>query len=287
MKDTVLSKLEDISDLPTLSLVLEKLRQVLRDPDADAEQVSRVLEDDPSIVMRILRVVNSVYHGVHESIGTLRQAVACLGQKEVENIALTAAVLDVFPVKASTGFDRKKFWTHCISTGAAANVVSSMSGMCRGKFSPDALHLAGVIHDIGKVIYEIYFHHELMEIVRLTKSAAKPMCEVERVLLGTDHAETGGWLAKKWCLPEGMVAVIRWHHTPCHAPEEYRGLAGVCHLANYLCNAAGLGDGGDGVAPHLDECVFDGLGIDRSYCDEMTEEIVAQVHKSEIFALLD
>lgn len=287
MKDTVLSKLDKVKDLPTLSVVIERLRKVLGDPDADAGHVSRILEDDPAIAMRVLRMANSVYYGVHEHITLLSQAVACLGQREVENIALTAAVLDVFPVKSGAAFDRRDFWAHCICTGEAAVVISSRSSACSRKYSSDELHLAGVVHDIGKMIYEMYFHHELTEVIRLARLAGKPMYAVERSLLQTDHAETGGWIARKWGMPEEIAEVIRWHHEPCHAPAQYRCFAGICHLANYLSNMSGIGDGGDKTSPHLDACVFEGLGVDPASCDDMVEEMESAVAGSELMALVE
>jgi HD-like signal output (HDOD) protein len=287
MKDTVLSKLEEITAIPTLPAVVANLRELMRGDAVDAAKIASIVEDDMAIVARILRLVNSAYYALPEPIDTLCPAVARLGQTAVENVVLAAAVLDVFPVRSRVAFDRKKFWMHGICTGAAANVVSQHSNVCRDNCSPDVLHLVGVIHDIGKVVYEQYFHNELMDVLRLTRDTKKPMYEVERMLMHTDHAETGGWLAKKWGLPDAMVAGVRWHHMPCHAPEEFRCLAGVCHLANYLCNKAGLGDGGDSLAPHLDPCVFEGLGIDPLSCEEMIEEIAEKAKESELLGMLD
>lgn len=287
MNDTVLSKLEEIRDLPTLSVVVERLREVLKDPDVDADHISMILEDDPAIAMRILKLVNSVYYGVHEPIGSLRQAVACLGQDEVENIALTAAVLDVFPVRAGSMFDRKQFWLHCIFTGLAANVISEHSDVCRGVLSADQLHLAGVLHDVGKVIYEMYFHHQLADVIRLSATSSLPLYQVERGVFGTDHAETGGWLAKKWNLPREMTAVIRWHHRPGDAPEYCRLIVQVCHLANWLCNTSGFGNGGDALAPVLDDGVLQALHIEEDSCPQLIDEVAGRLESCEFVTLLD
>lgn len=238
MQRNVIKRLESIRNLPTLPSVIENLGRALKDPEVDVEAIAAVIEDDPAIMARIMKVVNSsMYLGVRETV-SLRTAIVRLGFRAVSNIAMSAAVFSTFPPGPGRGFDRAGFWRHCVSAAVAAEVVYREPAFsAEMPIAADILHLGGLLHDIGKIIFEQHFHAAFMEAIEISRDNRVPLPEAEFRVMGMDHAQGGAWLARKWNLSEEMISVIRWHHAPENAPESHRELVRICHLADRLVNA--------------------------------------------------
>ncbi|MCF8025411.1 MAG: HDOD domain-containing protein [Desulfobacteraceae bacterium] len=255
MQRDVIKRLESVQKLPTLPAVIENLRIALQDPEVDVEDIAVIIEDDPAIMARIVKVVNSaLYLGVSETT-SLRTAIVRLGFGAVSNIAMSAAVFSTFAPSLKAGFNRAEFWRHCICTGIASEIVYQNSGSFPGlRITLDALHLYGLLHDIGKIIFEQYFHEGFMAALELSGRDEVPLAEAELRVMGVDHAQVGAWLARKWNLSGEVIEVIRWHHNPGNAGSEHRDLVRLCYLADMVVNAAQLGDGGN-VSPAYAETI--------------------------------
>lgn len=256
-------RLLSIRNLPTLPTVIENLGGALRDPDVQASRIAEIIEDDPAIMARIMKIVNSSFYLGAEKAGSLKSAIVRLGFQAVSNIAMSAAVFSTFPPGPKTGFDRAAFWEHCICTGIAADVVcrrltkrQEAMGPIPGFPDPplcipkDRLHLCGLLHDIGKIIFEQFFHDRFVSAVNISKEEHICLADAEKRLIGIDHAQAGAWLATRWNLSGQLVDVIRWHHEPEKAQAEYRPLVNICRLADFLVNAGRIGESGN--AAHSD-----------------------------------
>ncbi len=282
-QQAIIRRLESILDLPSLPLVVDKVREAIRDPNSDAKRIAKLIEDDPAMMARVLKVVNSPLYGGREPITNLQAAVARMGMNAVNNIAMSTSVFSTFGKDTDKGFSREEFWRHCISTGIGAAVLyEKCKGNVKKRFTPDVLHLSGLMHDIGKLVLLRYFHDEFMKAVRHADDEASPLAASEKQVIGMDHAEIGSWLANRWKLPPDLVQVVRWHHLPDSAPEEARDLAMLCHCSNYICNLESLGNGGDLPAPTFQESVWTKLGLALSDISGVVDQITAESKKSEI-----
>lgn len=239
-------RLDALEKLPTLPVVIENLGRALREPDVDADSIAAIIADDPAIMARILKVVNSsLYLGANETV-SLKQAIVRLGFRAVSNIAMSAAVFSTFPPRRTAVFNRSEFWRHCIFTGIAAECAyNELPCFASLEMSLDELHLTGLLHDIGKIIFEQYFHNRFMQALEMSQKEQVALSSAEDRILGADHARTGAWLGRRWNLSERLLAVIRWHHSPHNAAEEHREVVEICYFANLLVNAANLGASGN------------------------------------------
>ncbi len=281
-------RLETIRNLPTLPVVLEKARQIMKDPQSDARRLARIIEDDPPMVARILRVVNSPLYAGREPINSLELAIARLGWNAVNNIALTTAVFSSFGHDAGEGdFNREEFWKHCISTGIVSSVLYEFCKNHISKaYSKDLFHLVGLVHDIGKIVLDQHFHAEFIKALRIREEKKCSLSNAEFEVLGTTHSEVGAWLAEKWNLPAEIIAAIMFHHNPIGADIEYRSLVLLCHSANYICNQQKIGDGGDLIAPALYEETWKKLGLTLYDIVDIIEQAKEEASKSEILMAL-
>jgi putative nucleotidyltransferase with HDIG domain len=250
--ETVRSKLETIENLPTLPQVIEHLGRAMQDPDVSAKRIAKIIEDDPAIMARIIKVANSTLYSGVQKITSLQSAIVRLGFQTVGNIAMSVAVFSTFPAKAHSekSFDRAAFWRHCIYTGIAAEVLQNQIPEFEDtEYDKNTLQLSGLLHDIGKIIFEQFFHAQFVQAVNASHREAIPLHEAEMQMLGVDHAQAGAWLGQKWHLPDEIIEVIAYHHQPRHSNDQkHTELVRICSLANLLVNNGRLGSSGNGPA---------------------------------------
>jgi len=275
-------RLEQIDKLPTLPVVINKLDQAVQDPDADIRQVTGIIQDDPSIMARILRVANTVFYTTERRISDLRTAVVVMGLRSVHNIALSTAVFSTFPPTEGAQMDRAAFWKHSIYTATATESVASFAAFeGQSSYRRDELHLAGLMHDIGKIVLEQFFHRDFTRALELSRSEGIPLCFAENRIFGSDHTQVGVWLGDKWNLSREILETVRWHHHPEGADPNFHDLVRLCHLANHLTNSEALGDGGD-HASYMHETAFSDLGISPEDWEDIAEKTRLESRNSQI-----
>lgn len=287
MNSEIEKKLLSIRDLPTLPAVLYKLASASNNPNTDCRQIATLLQDDPVLSSRILRLVNSVLYAGTEPTASMQMAVARIGMTGIRNLATSVAVFQAFNGKTQPSFDRKEFWRHCILCGVAATILFRKTRSKLPQFYPDdVLHLSGLVHDIGRIVLDVYFHDAFIAAMTARDQTMSSLISMEQQFIGTDHAEVGAWLAHRWKMVTPVVQVIRWHHEPNSADPAYRELTELCNAANYICNFQQLGWSGD-LFPIYRPALWEHLGLTPADVQEIGENIRAEGRDSQLLAALD
>lgn len=278
-----LTVLQGARDLPTLPLVLQKVREAVADPHSDANRIARIISDDPAMTARILKVVNSAFYAARDPVTSPQMAIARLGLNAVSNIATATSVFTALPPGREPLFRRESFWKHCICTGIAAAVIRDHApGTRLRRFTRDHLHLAGILHDIGKLLLEQYLQADFAQCIESTRRLALPLDRAEGLFFTCDHAACGAWLGARWKMSPDLLQVMRWHHWPAGAAEEHRLLVMLVHAANYICNLEHIGDGGDLAAPDFQAAVWPELGLLPENIADIVERVAVEARQSEI-----
>lgn len=178
-----------------------------------------------------------------------------VGTNQISDLALATCVLRMFEGIPAHLVDMNAFWHHGLATGVAARVI----GMRRGEMHVERLFVAGVLHDVGRLL----IYRALPDLACNILSCGREselLVEVERKLLGFDHADVGGELLRAWKPPEPLAAATAFHHRPdpdTTAPLE----SATIHLADILAHALEAGTSGDRRVPALDSEAWDRLAL--------------------------
>jgi len=152
--------------------------------------------------------------------------------------------------------------------------------------SRDSVHLAGIVHDMGKILFERYANPEFHTAIESAAEHKLPLFKEERRFLGLGHDEAGAWLAEKWNIDPAIQAVIRWHHDPLACEqEEFSKLVKLVHMADYICHSQNLGDSGNPCLMY-DERVREELQLTEPKIMELMEMVEIEAANSEILLSL-
>jgi HD-like signal output (HDOD) protein len=243
--EPVVRRIQDVSTLPHVAL---KVMEVARDPDSGAADLKAVVEGDPALAARVLRMVNSAAYGVRSAVTNLHQAISYLGFNQIRNLALTASVAEIFKKNEGFGtYERSLLWRHLVSVGICARLVSVRCGMPEFE---DAF-LAGLLHDIGIILEDQHAHRHFRRVIAdLAEGTTLAAVETER--LGFDHCLLGGRVAEQWRFPNVVQAAIRFHHASDGYADEGADIVHCVAISNAICTLKGISSvGRQLVAPPL------------------------------------
>lgn len=225
-------ELKVISNLPTLPSTAAQLLEMLGKTNVSMNDISNVMHNDPSITAKILQLANSAYYSLRKKVDTLRMALVVLGVNEIINIIIGISLLRVFPDEPVNGKKIQNYWEHSCITAHYTKLVAEYFGI--------RLHgeefTAGLLHDIGKLIMNQYFHKEYIEIVQsLYDNPVQKNYIVEDNYLGATHMQLGAWLGAQWKIPFHIIECILHHHHPRFVVNKNQ-LVNIVHIADILAN---------------------------------------------------
>jgi putative nucleotidyltransferase with HDIG domain len=231
---------ESIINLPTLPTIISKMIELVDNPKTSAGSLARLISTDQALTARILKLANSAYYGFPREISTVNMSIVVLGFNTVKDMGLSLSVFDMFKESDTTGtFDTTQFWEHSVGCGIAARVIARY---CGHRMAGEAF-VAGLLHDIGKVILKQYFPKEFKEIMTISSAEGANLDDAELQVIGTHHGQVGGWLAEKWSLPKIIADCITNHHAPWDSKADPLFVA-IVSLADYLCHLSNIGKSG-------------------------------------------
>jgi HD-like signal output (HDOD) protein len=194
--------LEELERLPAQGPIAVRVVQATSDSKSTAADLAKVIELDPALTARLIRVANSAYYGLSRRVASITLAVTVVGFSTVRAIA-GAAASGLFD--AHDGVP-EHFWEHSLSTAAAASVLAPRFGAASG----DAFAV-GLLHDLGSVLLFRGYPHGYAALVERV-SAGEERERVELEVFGLTHQRAGGRVFAAWSFPEEFIEAIEGHH---------------------------------------------------------------------------
>ncbi len=228
--DTFFKMLDNTPDLPTLPNIVIEVNKMLQDSETTIKKLSHTIEKDQAMVSKILRLVNSSFYGFRSKISTIPHAIIVLGFNPTRNAVVSVSMIKTFSGKKSIeGFTIADFWKHSIEVAVTSRYLSEETGLD----SPDACFVAGLLHDIGKVVLSQFFAELFSQVWKSITENGLSFYESEKKLLPVNHAQIGGYLAKKWQLPDSLSDSITYHHAISTGVANINQLM-ITHAANSI-----------------------------------------------------
>lgn len=234
-----------VDDMPAFSSSVTRVMEMTADINCCPRDMVEVIDHDPVMTVKILKLVNSPYFGLRNEIVSIKQAVVILGINTLKNLALTIAAVGMLPKQAIKGFDNKEFLLHSLGVAALARLLSQKIGV-PAKESTEYF-VAGLLHDFGKVVLVQFLPEEMEQAISLAATEEMDLCDAELETFGSTHTEFGAMLAKKWLLPEPLIISIAEHHSPT-AENNDSCMRDCVIAANSLVKKATFGSSGN---PHI------------------------------------
>lgn len=279
-KTAILETVANISTIPTLPIVLDRITSLLKNPQTSAEEIGKAITRDQALASKVLKLVNSAFYGFPGRISTITHAVVILGFSTIKNIVLTASIFEAFKKNQDNNavFDMEQFWLHSIACGAAAQTLAKHIGYQ----DKEECFIGGLIHDIGKIILCHYLPNEFNDLVQHVHKNNTLIYDSEKALFDTTHQEIGGIIVKNWNLPTNLHCAVCYHHIPLKTLNHYTTIA-IVHCADILVRALDFGNGGDMKIPCMADHVWETLKLNAKTLPPILEEITEEVEKAKIF----
>lgn len=274
--------IKNLDVLPAMPVIAQRLLALNLDTEEGERMLLTLIEEDPQISAKIVGLGNSPVIGASRPIKTVREAAMLLGNKRVQSVATSIAIMSLMTKVHSGKFNMLDFWMHSIC------VAFSMQGIARTmpeklRPSDDQIFLAGMLHDIGYLVLA-YLDPKLSDKLhtRLNVESERPAIEVEREVLEICHDELGAELARHWGLPEGIVAVLRYHHSPDAAGAAAgQPLVRMLNITEKIMSPFGFNEY---VTPVINDKEWEEIGIDPSRAGEVQEQVAEQAEQAVQFA---
>ncbi len=273
---------DSLISLPTLPTVIAKMLELVDNPKTSASSLSNLIMRDQVLTARILKLANSSFYAFPRQISTVKLALVVLGFENVKEMALSLSVLNTFKGENSEHFDTSLFWQHSVSVGACTRMLARET--CY-RLAGEAF-VAGLLHDIGKIVMNQYLPKEFSAIQSRIFEAGQTTEAAEMAVLGVTHAEVGAWLAERWNLPVILVDAIRWHQHPELCPRNPE-LPLLVYLGDFLTMKCNLGQSGsrgiDILPPAVTDMSKNILSLTPEALEEYRPSLYAEYDKASSF----
>jgi putative nucleotidyltransferase with HDIG domain len=263
------AKVEGITKILTIPAVVSRITALVGSGSVSAAEIAEEINKDQVLAAKVLKLVNSGFYGFRQPITTITHAMVLLGLDVVKTLVMTASVLDIVDAMNA---HLDGLWEHSLGTARASNAIAERMRAP----NPEEYALAGLLHDIGKVVIAQTFPAEHARIRQRVDERGCLQLDAESEVLGVTHAEVGMWLLKKWSLPPKMVYPIAYHHN-FHPRREFADRTAIVHLADVLCRAKGIGYPGDRGIPRMNPEAWALLRLSMADVEAVCEQLDREV----------
>ena len=239
-----------VKDLPTLPGALHEVAAMMENPKSSTDQISKAISRDQVLSAKVLKMVNSPIYGFPGRIGSIQHALVLLGFNVIRGIIISTSVFDVM------NENMKGLWEHSLGCALASAAIARAIG-CK---DPEEYAVAGLLHDIGKVVTAVQLPESRAAIDALVAERDLSYRQAETEILGFAHDRVNLWLSTHWNLPPNLKEGLSYHHRPMSA-SLYPKVAQVVHVGNFLARLFEIGNGGDDQISALEPGVLGALEI--------------------------
>ena len=214
---------------PSPPAVALKILEAVRGNDNSFEEIAQIINADPSLALRVLKIANSSLYGLKKSVSSLAQATGLIGTDAIKNIALSFVIVGEFQDKAQGSLDLDLFWRRSLTTAVAAEFIGKTVG-----HRDQDLFVSGLLQDMGVLVLFLSLPDDYTTVLDNKRINGKGLCHEEREKFGCDHTEIALHLFTAWNLPDSIKLPIRYSHDVADANKEVQPSALILQIADQI-----------------------------------------------------
>ena len=250
-----------------------QLSALIQNPNTSAEDLSNVINTDPALTSRLLKIVNSPYYGFPSQINTIARAITIVGTKELMQLVLATSVINAFKGIPTNLIDIDAFWRHSLGCAITAKLLAKQCKLPAG----DEFFTSGLLHNIGCLVMYQTMPELAREAINSAQFGNELIYQAEQRIFGFDHSDVGAELIKAWRLPDTLIEPTLHHHDPKQAKEHTLQVA-IVHVSDILVSGAGIfGHSGDTHVAPLDPEAWDKLQLSADIIPEIMQQVAQQL----------
>jgi putative nucleotidyltransferase with HDIG domain len=267
-----------VEKMPAFPQSVSKVLELTSRADCSPKELVKVIEHDPVMTMKILKLVNSAFYGLPNPIKSINHGIVYAGFNTIKNMSLTIAAIGVLPRQSKINVDIDDFLLHSLGVGTIAKKLADQLGV--GAKDASDYFIAGMLHDFGKIILALFKSDEYQHALDMALQSEKPLFQAEQEIFDIDHSEIGALLAESWKLPETLADCIRHHHQP----ELKNNIMVDCvFAANQIINFLSFGDSGNRFITPFPESVESRFGKDLQGLIDSIGDIESEMDQARAF----
>ncbi len=218
--------------LPSAPATYQALTQELENPDAPIKKLAGIVERDVGLASRVLKFVNSAYFGFAQRIGSVENAIVCMGMNALRHLVLSIEVFATFSGEVASYCSPDSFEPHALLTARIARGIVADVQQAEMAFA------AGLLHDAGKLVLVSRLPKQCAEAAALASKDQNPLFAAEKEVIGADHAEIGAYLLGLWALPSVILEAVACHHKAAASGARGLDAAAAVRIADFLAHEA-------------------------------------------------
>ncbi|MEY4758152.1 MAG: hypothetical protein RJA34_3050 [Pseudomonadota bacterium] len=199
-----------VDSMPAFPKSVEKILELTRDANCTPKDLVQVIDKDPVVTVKILKVVNSAYYSLPKQITSIGNAVVYLGFNTIKNLALSIAAIGMLPKNNAAHFDGDQYLLHSLATASIAKKLA----LRMDDADPMDCFIAGLLHDFGKMVFAQFMPAEFRKALDISQEDHSSLHLALQQVMGVDHAVVGAMLVEKWRFAPAMIATIGRQYGP-------------------------------------------------------------------------
>lgn len=266
--------LAGIKNLPPMPQVVMEIYNQLSAENINIKKVANSIETDQVLASKVLRLANSACYGMSGWISSIQSALTMMGLKGlVQAVAMAGCQRLLTGKLPGYGYEAEDLWRHSLAVAFGCKILaySKDPGMS------ETAYLAGLIHDVGKLVLDRFVAEKKTEIESFMQSEQRTLLDAEIYFFGCSHAKVAGEICRKWKFPQVLWNAITWHHNPSGSNNDL--LSYILHMADQLAASIGIGYDSDDILYQLEEGTMDFLDLKRSDLGDLVSEITESMEK--------
>ena len=228
----------NMSDISSIKEVVIQLITVINDPKSSAKDLKNVIERDPPMSGRLLRLANSAYYGFRRRISNIQDAIVGIGFGAVIELTLNQKVCELFKKKVNfDGYSRITLWEHSVAVALCSKSIY----MKEFSESGENIYTAGLLHNIGIIVEDQFLQNKFKDALVQSRKDKCILLYAEKNVFGFDHTDIGRAIANNWHFPDELVIAIGNHHEPDRVDDKFKKITLTLYISDYICQRNNIG----------------------------------------------